>query len=243
MCSGWNALSHNKLIEAVDWYVREIDPAAVRVARQTDDDRHVEMAPAGEGMADLWGRLRATDAAVFDRRLDGLAASVCRDDPRTVRQRRADAVGALAAGAQSLACGCEIPTAPPPRHGGQLSFTWWPRLTPLSGRSETPALLAGYGALPAPTVQGTRQPRAGAPVIDPANLGAETGYRPSAALAEFVRCRDLTCRFPCCDRPAEVADLDHTVPYPYGPASVEPETSLPPSSFAENALVRARRMA
>ena len=218
VCSGWNALSHNKLIEAVDWYVREIDPAAVRVARQTDDDRHVEMAPAGEGMADLWGRLRATDAAVFDRRLDGLAASVCRDDPRTVRQRRADAVGALAAGAQSLACGCENPDCPAaPATIGPVVIHVVATADTLSGRSETPALLAGYGALPAPTVRELANRARVRPVIDPANLGAETGYRPSAALAEFVRCRDLTCRFPCCDRPAEVADLDHTVPYPYGP--------------------------
>jgi hypothetical protein len=36
-------------------------------------------------------------------------------------------------------------------------------------------------------------------------------------LADFVRCRDLTCRFPGCDKPAEVCDLDHTVPFPMGP--------------------------
>ncbi len=41
----------------------------------------------------------------------------------------------------------------------------------------------------------------------------ETGYRPSAALARFVRCRDLTCRFPGCDRPDEYCDIDHTIPY------------------------------
>ena len=46
---------------------------------------------------------------------------------------------------------------------------------------------------------------------------AEPRYRPSAKLAEFVRCRDLTCRFPGCDRPAQACDLDHTVPYPAGP--------------------------
>jgi hypothetical protein len=43
------------------------------------------------------------------------------------------------------------------------------------------------------------------------------GYRPSAGLAEFVRCRDLTCRWPGCDRSAYESDLDHTVPYPAGP--------------------------
>jgi hypothetical protein len=35
-------------------------------------------------------------------------------------------------------------------------------------------------------------------------------------LAEFVRWRDLTCRWPGCDAPAEVSDIDHTVPYPAG---------------------------
>jgi hypothetical protein len=28
--------------------------------------------------------------------------------------------------------------------------------------------------------------------------------------------RDLTCRFPGCDHPAEFADIDHTIPYPLG---------------------------
>lgn len=42
--------------------------------------------------------------------------------------------------------------------------------------------------------------------------GAESGYTPSAKLAEFVRCRDLTCRAPGCDRPATSCDADHTIP-------------------------------
>ena len=52
-------------------------------------------------------------------------------------------------------------------------------------------------------------------VVPPAVV--ESGYRPSAALAEFVRFRDLTCRFPGCDVPAEACDIDHTVPFPLGP--------------------------
>jgi hypothetical protein len=54
------------------------------------------------------------------------------------------------------------------------------------------------------------------PLASP-STGPERGYRPSSALAEFVRCRDLMCRFPGCDQPAEVCDLDHTVPFPAGP--------------------------
>src|SRR5262249_61209347 len=55
------------------------------------------------------------------------------------------------------------------------------------------------------------------PVIHPGDSPPEPRYAPPAALARFVRCRDLTCRFPGCDEPADVCDLDHTIPYPVGP--------------------------
>lgn len=55
------------------------------------------------------------------------------------------------------------------------------------------------------------------PLIHPGQAPPEPRYRPSRALADFVRCRDLTCRFPGCTRSATVADIDHTIPYPYGP--------------------------
>ncbi|MFD4292324.1 DUF222 domain-containing protein [Rhodococcus sp. NPDC058532] len=38
-------------------------------------------------------------------------------------------------------------------------------------------------------------------------------YRPSARLAEIVRTRDGTCRFPGCSARAATCDLDHTVPF------------------------------
>jgi Domain of unknown function (DUF222) len=57
----------------------------------------------------VWGRLYATDAGVLKRRLTAMAHSVCDADPRTMAQRRADALGALAAGAQRLACTCGRP--------------------------------------------------------------------------------------------------------------------------------------
>ncbi len=51
---------------------------------------------------------------------------------------------------------------------------------------------------------------------EPAHLG-EPRYRPSAGLSEFIQWRDLTCRFPGCDAPAQRCDIDHSVPYPIGP--------------------------
>ncbi|MBB2992614.1 hypothetical protein FHR72_004118, partial [Mycolicibacterium iranicum] len=54
-------------------------------------------------------------------------------------------------------------------------------------------------------------------LIHPGHAGPEPRYTPSRALADFIRCRDLTCRFPGCDTPATHADIDHTIPYPVGP--------------------------
>ena len=38
-------------------------------------------------------------------------------------------------------------------------------------------------------------------------------YQASAALERWIRCRDVTCRFPGCDRPATHCDVDHTIPF------------------------------
>ncbi|REA06906.1 HNH endonuclease signature motif containing protein, partial [Mycobacterium tuberculosis] len=54
------------------------------------------------------------------------------------------------------------------------------------------------------------------PLVHPGDAPPEPGYAPSKALADFVRCRDLTCRWPGCDEPATNCDLDHTIPYAAG---------------------------
>ena len=41
-------------------------------------------------------------------------------------------------------------------------------------------------------------------------------YRPNAALAQRIRDRDRTCRFPGCGVSAKRADIDHVVPFPDG---------------------------
>lgn len=44
-------------------------------------------------------------------------------------------------------------------------------------------------------------------------------YKPPAALAEFIKLRDRTCRHPGCTPPARTADLDHRMPRPKGRTS------------------------
>jgi hypothetical protein len=90
---------------------------------------------------------------------------------------------------------------------------------PANGPAQSnPAVVIGGGIMPAPLlaakVAATATIR---PLIHPGDAPPEPRYVPSRKLADFVRCRDLTCRFPGCDEPAFRCDLDHTIPYPAGP--------------------------
>ncbi|WP_222263759.1 HNH endonuclease signature motif containing protein [Modestobacter marinus] len=49
--------------------------------------------------------------------------------------------------------------------------------------------------------------------------GASPRYRPGEELDRFVRLRDRRCRFPGCRARPRRCDLDHTVPWPWGPTS------------------------
>jgi hypothetical protein len=73
--------------------------------------------------------------------------------------------------------------------------------------------------VPAPVVAQAAMHATIRTVIHPGQAPPEPHYRPSKALAEFIRCRDRTCRFPGCTRSATVADIDHAIPYPWGPTA------------------------
>lgn len=214
----WNRLSKKKVIALVDSWVVTIDALAKRRARTRDEDRHIGVGADCEGIAEIWGRLRAPDAAALDARLTALAATVCPADPRTSEQRRADAAGALAAGAERLGCQCGHPDCPA---GGYRSPAVVIHVVAdaatVTGGAPIPGYINGYGVLPAEMVRALLPAATVRRVDHPLGADAENGYRPSRALAEFIRCRDLTCRFPDCDAPAEVCDIDHTMPWPYGP--------------------------
>ncbi|MGV0795299.1 DUF222 domain-containing protein, partial [Mycolicibacterium sp. XJ1819] len=87
----------------------------------------------------------------------------------------------------------------------------------VAGASDRPGYLPGFGIIPAESVRRIATTAACTPVIMPAGVAPDPSYRPSAATAEFIRWRDLTCRWPGCDTPAAKSDIDHTVPWPHGP--------------------------
>lgn len=246
----WGSLPVQRLHTEIDSVVDRYDPAAVRRTEDSSRGRHVDVHDPADGSGTAWldGRLFAADAAALDARLDAMAAAVCEHDPRTVEQRRADALGALGHGAQRLQCACgrqeceaaaatpstvvvhvvareeSLSEATPAHLDGHTSPTedlaGAPACTEdVTGApaSSDPAYLMGKAMLPAPLaarLAGTATIR---PVVHPGDRAPEPRYIPSAALAWFVRCRDLTCRFPGCDEPAHHCDLDHTIPYPQGP--------------------------
>lgn len=107
--SGWTRLPKEKLVAAVDAVVACVDPVAVRRSRRRCRDRDFTIGDPNtdeSGTTSVWGRLSTPHAALLREAIDALVASVCRQDPRSAAQLRADAIGALAAHATAMACLC-----------------------------------------------------------------------------------------------------------------------------------------
>ncbi|MDH6243079.1 HNH endonuclease signature motif containing protein [Mycobacterium sp. OTB74] len=247
--NGWGRLSGPKLMGLIDGWVEKFDPAAVRRTRNRARARTVELGKPEDrsGVASIWGALLATDAALLDARLSAMASQVCHDDPRTVGQRRSDALGTLAAGSLQLACLCgttDCPatiddaraaavtvhvlaqTVPAPADSPADPMINGPHHQALTPEPQPPATTeqaaVGYvlGGMLMPAILFADLISRGAKVhtvTSIESLTGKSGYRPTARLDEFVRMRDMTCMFPGCDHPAVTCDIDHTIPWPSGP--------------------------
>ena len=169
--------------------------------------------PERDGLAVLQVRGTALEVAKLQRLVDGAAAAEP-DDDRPVGRRRVEALVRLACGPAADSAGGELRP--------QLQVQLVVDLPTLVGLADEPAVLPGYGAIPAAIA---REWAADATswrrlVVDPVT-GAlldygRTRYRPPPGLAQFVRARDRHCRFPGCRRPAARCDLDHRVAYASG---------------------------
>lgn len=214
----WPSMTRGRLAARVDKIVANADADAVRRRVERRLDRQVWIADMEDGLAHVEGSLLAPDAHALDRRLDGLAATVCEHDPRTREQRRADALGALAAGADRLGCRCGRPDCAAGQRPAAAPVVIHVIAEPatLDGGA-TPAVEIGADSLIPPELLAELAASAPLiPLVHPLDAAPEPGYLPSKALADFVRCRDLTCRWPGCDRPATDCDIDHTIPYAQG---------------------------
>jgi hypothetical protein len=212
----WPSMTRGRLAAQVDKIVARVDRDAVRRRREAARDREVWIGDRVDGLSEIHGSLCTPDAHALDKRLDALAATVCEHDPRTREQRRADALGALAAGADRLGCRCDRSdcAAGAKRPAGPVVIQVIAEQATLNGTGDVPGSLVGAdGLIPPELLQELAQSAKLVPLIHPADAPAEPGYTPSRALADFVRCRDLTCRWPGCDKPAHECDLDHTIPY------------------------------
>ncbi len=230
----WMKLSGPKLRDRVDLWVAKFDPAGVRVPPKIDEDRYVEIVPTEVGMAGVFGNIHAADGAALDQRLDALAATVCEHDPRTREQRRADACGPLARGEATLACGCgrdDCPAGAERNAAADAVIHLLAEQATIDGTSDKPGYLPGFGILPAESVHEIATSAKLKPLVVPTGVAADPGYRPTTATAEFIRWRDLTCRWPGCDRPAEKSDIDHTV----RPGASKPATKTAATASTKSA--------
>jgi hypothetical protein len=230
--SRWGLLSQTKLEQAIDALVEQHDPQAKAWFAQAERGMDVQFGKPDDdtGTRSMWGRLYSTHSELIERRLAAIARAVCADDPRTVGQRRAEAMAAVFAGEDRITCQCGAPDCPSPTSsalaGSVVIHVVADRDTvvhasaPASSeaaavRPPAAAMTAG-GVVPTPLLaQLIRNGAKVVPLRTPCEQ-EEQQYRPSAALQRFIRCRDMTCRFPGCDAPAEVCDIDHAIAYPAG---------------------------
>ncbi|OBK40495.1 hypothetical protein A5658_21155 [Mycobacterium sp. 1245111.1] len=217
----WPSLTRGRLAMKVDAIVLRVDRDAIRRANKEIKDRYLNVSKSMSGIAEVYGNVFASTAQALDRRLDALAGTVCEADPRTKAQRRADALTALVAGADRMACTCGDADCVQSRgrlRDRNIVIHIVAEEASVDGTGTTPGFMAGADELIPPQVIAELAKSA---TLRPLTFPSDTEprYTPSSGLADFVRCRDLTCRAPGCDMPAVRCDIDHTVPHADGGAT------------------------
>ena len=182
-------------------------------------ERRVEYAPDQDGMAWLSAYLPADQAAGIWNRTTAIARGLQGpDESRTLTQLRADVLAtALLSSGNSE--GNDPGQIPPPR--AQVLVTV--PVFSLLGATEEPAMLDGYGPIPASMARdlvanGTESfyrvlvdPRDGAPL----EIG-RTSYRLTKAMRNWLRMRDGKCPFPGCSNHSLDNEADHLLAWHKG---------------------------
>jgi hypothetical protein len=227
------ALSHaemhtpGQVANKVKALIAKISPEEFEVAVETAiEQRKVDFYPESDGMATVVALLPAADALALRNALDAMAqmslqrdrelhesqdiADGSRNDSiRSMDNRRADALGELAAKALSDLAAFYKPQRKP------VTVNITMDLPTALGLAENPAVLSDYGPIPASIARELAADGKWRRFIsDPVSgslldLGRET-YEPPQALRDFLLARDRICRFPGCRRPGHMTDIDHS---------------------------------
>ena len=209
---GWGALSIANTEAAIDALVDEYDPAALRRCRESASSPTVQFGSPTDvaGTTSMWARLYAPDAALIEARVEEMARSVCEDDPRTLDERRAAALKALAARSE-LACACgqsdcgagpSAKDAPAKnavvyviaeQESVEVATEAVEAAEPADPQNEPqpcsapPAFVFGGGVLPTPLLGAILDRATLREVRHPGQAAPEPRYTPSRKIAEFVR--------------------------------------------------------
>ena len=201
---------------------RLLETAAIAAGPAAADRRHqiarerrrAESYPDSDGMATLVFHGPAEQCArVFDVIDHAARCGFPAGDPRSLDQRRFDALHDLLTGAVSG------PRGEWPNGVGELQVVI--SASTLAGLNDRPALLRGYGPITAAAARAfagdARWRRLITDDMDGSLLDVGTrSYRPPKRLERFVKTRDLTCFSPSCDRDSRRLQLDHSQDYPDG---------------------------
>lgn len=228
------------------------EPLAVRKAKGVTD-RRVDVTPAGDGMCYVTAFLPLEQGALMDTRLGAIARSLHGpDESRTINQLRADAfrdlvLGFAATGSLPADSDALGPTAAPsssvstsavpsasgspmtgpitPLGGVRMQLVVTAAEATISGASESPGEIRGYGPIDAETtrnlaaqIHSWSRLAVGGDNGEPLSIG-RIRYAPTAAMRRFLALRDATCRFPGCDKPSAATEADHTREWQHGGAT------------------------
>ncbi|MFI1916098.1 DUF222 domain-containing protein [Nocardia sp. NPDC020380] len=143
-----------RLRQTAQRWVTRLDPEGEQRRREErEDDRDVRIRAVQDGMAVFDGLLPAAGAQTLAMRLREMSLQVCDDDPRSMAQRRADALVALADGSGRLRCGCthgtDCPKAATPGAPRRPLIQVGVSAETLLGLRDDPAFLSGYGPIDA----------------------------------------------------------------------------------------------
>lgn len=205
-----------------------LDPdGAQERARAARDEADVTFEAGEDGMSDVCSRLPVEDGRIVKEAVDAYAISAKQTgDPRRVGVLRAEA---LAGWAADYLTGRTGSGGSAPRSGGRpIEIGIVVGLDTALGRDQLPGEVPGCGLVPRDVVAemiATELPKLRLLVVDESTgrlaYRATDGYRPSSEQIAHVRAAWVTSAGPGSQVFATRCDIDHAIPHPEGPTSVD----------------------